>query len=337
MIYAKTFDLNTGAASSDAAGIFGYCGTSGNIGFYRIYGCLNTGNITGQRYTAGLCSYVFGQASQFIDIQFSVNTGDITYGRTGESNNTTNCFASDFIAYTNTTSTVMCYNIGMGTIKKAEGAMCTNPVALVSCSTADASLYTLMDNYILDTGAYVNYSFTATEANAHNVLPISYAIENGGAILTTAEELKSGKICVALNNAGQGGEDQKYYFYQTLGTDDIPTISSDSQWVLDNNGTFVNGEKPAVAETTPVETTTEAPKETEAPVTEAPVTEAPATEAPATEAPATEAPTTNAPTTEAPTTEAPKAEGGCGGFVALGIVACMIPAAVVICSKKKED
>ena len=75
---------------------------------------------------------------------------------------------------------------------------------------------------------------------------------------------------------------------------------------------------------------------TEAPVTEAPVTEAPATEAPVTEAPATEAPTTDAPVTEAPTTEAPKDnEGGCGGFVALGIVAALIPAAVVI--RKKRD
>ena len=322
-------DLNTGAASSDAAGIFGYCGSSGNIGFYRIYGCLNTGNITGQRYTGGLCSYVYGQASQFIDIQFSVNTGDLVYGRTGESNNTTNCFASDFIAYTNTTTTVMCYNIGMGSIKKAEGAMCTNPVALVSCSTADASLYTLMDNYILDGSAYENYSFTATEANAHNVLPISYAIENGCAILTNAEELKSGKICVALNNAGQGGEDSKYWFYQTLGTDDIPTISSESQWVLDNNGTFVNGEKPAVAETTPVETTTEAPKDTETAAPADTTTAAPEVADTTTAA----APTTNAPTTDK--TEEPS--GGCGGFVALGIVACMIPAAVVICSKKKEN
>ena len=79
---------------------------------------------------------------------------------------------------------------------------------------------------------------------------------------------------------------------------------------------------------------TEAPV-TEAPVTEAPATEAPATEAPATEAPVTEAPATEAPTTQAPTTEAPKAEGGCGGFVALGVVAALIPAAVVI--RKKRD
>ena len=86
--------------------------------------------------------------------------------------------------------------------------------------------------------------------------------------------------------------------------------------------------------------TTEAPKETEAPATE-PVTEAPDTEVPVettTAAPDTDAPATEAPTTNAPTTEAPKAdEGGCGGFVALGVVAATIPAAVVVCSKKIED
>ena len=49
-------------------------------------------------------------------------------------------------------------------------------------------------------------------------------------------------------------------------------------------------------------------------------------------------PATEVPVTEAPTTEAPKAdEGGCSGFVALGVIAAIIPAAAVICSKKKED
>ena len=44
---------------------------------------------------------------------------------------------------------------------------------------------------------------------------------------------------------------------------------------------------------------------------------------------------TTAPVTEAPVTEAPKTSGGCGGFVALGVVAALIPAAVVI--RKKRD
>ena len=51
------------------------------------------------------------------------------------------------------------------------------------------------------------------------------------------------------------------------------------------------------------------------------------------ETPVTNAPETNAPeTTPADTT--PAEEKGCGGFVALGIIACIIPAAVVVLKKK---
>ena len=85
------------------------------------------------------------------------------------------------------------------------------------------------------------------------------------------------------------------------------------------------------------ETTTAAPDTTEAPAdttTAAPETDT-TTAAPEAET-TTAAPetTTAAPTTNAPTTEAPKSEGGCGGFVALGIVACLIPAAIVVCKKR---
>ena len=44
--------------------------------------------------------------------------------------------------------------------------------------------------------------------------------------------------------------------------------------------------------------------------------------------------TTASPVIEAPVTEAPKAEGGCGGFVTLGVMACLIPAAAVVCKKR---
>ncbi|MBQ9080084.1 MAG: hypothetical protein IJY27_03340, partial [Clostridia bacterium] len=53
----------------------------------------------------------------------------------------------------------------------------------------------------------------------------------------------------------------------------------------------------------------------------------------------TTTPADNTPTTtpgDSADTE-PTQGGGCGGFVALGVIACVIPAAVVICSKKKED
>ena len=326
-----TDDIYATSGGSDAGGIFGYLGTKGNLGFYRIYGCLNTGDVSAPYLAGGLCAYVYGQATQYIDIEFSVSTGNITYGRTASNAASVLDYASYFIAYTNTTSTTICYNIGMGEIKRVDGALSTNPLSFFGCSSADATLYTISDNYIVDNGQYTHYSCAAADY-AQNIIEFSFALENGCVTRTTLDELKSGKICVALNNAGQGGEDSKYWFYQTLGTDDLPTVNAESKWVLDNNGTYVNGDKPEV-----VETTTEAPATTEAPETEAPTTDAPVTEAPTTDAPTTDAPTTDAPTTNAPTTEAPKAEGGCGGFVALGIVACMIPAAVVICSKKKQD
>ncbi len=90
--------------------------------------------------------------------------------------------------------------------------------------------------------------------------------------------------------------------------------------------------------TAPADTTTAAPDTT----TAAPDTTTAAPADTTTAAPAdttTAAPDASADTTTAaPTTEAPKDdEGGCGGFVALGIIACVIPAAIVVCSKKKED
>ena len=222
---AETYTTTGG---SDAGGIFAYLGTKGNLGFYRAWGCLNTGDLTGPYRVGGICAYVYGQATQFIDIEFCVSTGDITYGRTASSSASVWDYVSYFIAYTNTTSTVICYNIGMGEFKRVDGALSTNPVSLFGCSSADVTLYTISDNYIIDNDQITHYSTASAAENAHNIVEVSYAIENGCLTRTTAEELKSGKICVALNNAAQGGEDAKYWFYQTLGTDDLPTVNADS-------------------------------------------------------------------------------------------------------------
>ena len=45
-------------------------------------------------------------------------------------------------------------------------------------------------------------------------------------------------------------------------------------------------------------------------------------------------PVTEAPVTEAPITEAPATDNGCGGYVTLGVITCIIPAAVVVCKKR---
>ncbi len=93
---------------------------------------------------------------------------------------------------------------------------------------------------------------------------------------------------------------------------------------------------PADAVTTPADTT---PAET----TPAETTPAETTPAETTPAETTPVETTPAPapveTTPAPapveTTPAPAEKGGCGSVVALGILACLIPAAVVVCKKRK--
>ena len=61
---------------------------------------------------------------------------------------------------------------------------------------------------------------------------------------------------------------------------------------------------------------------------------------PADEVPVTTAPTANDTTAstgdDTPVTTAPATSGGCGGFVAIGIMACLIPAAVVVIKKKEQ-
>ena len=85
----------------------------------------------------------------------------------------------------------------------------------------------------------------------------------------------------------------------------------------------------AALETTPADTTTAAPKDTTTPAPKDTTTPAPDD--------STTAPKDT--TTAAPkdTTTAGKSEkSGCGSAVALGLVACIIPAAAIIVKKKKD-
>lgn len=87
---------------------------------------------------------------------------------------------------------------------------------------------------------------------------------------------------------------------------------------------------PSVGGNEPTAAPTAAP--TAEPTATPEVTPAPATDAPATDAPATDAPATDAP---AEPTAAPEEKKGCGSVLALGLLAAVIPAAVI--AKKKEN
>ena len=314
---------------NDAGGIFGYIGGSGNLGFYRVYGCVNTGDIHGNYRVGSMSSYTYASgANAFIDIEFCVNTGDIYYGYPLIDGAEKASYGSHFIGYTNSAYTTVKYNISTGKVMLAEGRV-SSFKTFVGLSSADATMYDITDNYML-TGSmdgFTHYTYAGdAEKYGHNRLELSYGEQNNAWTIVTADDLASGKIAVALNEAGQGYEG--YYFYQTLGTDAVPTPFNTSKWVVDNNGTYANGEKPAETTPAPVETTPAPVETTPAPVetTPAPVETTPAP-----------AETTPAPADKpAETTPAPAAKGGCGSVVALSILACMIPAAVVICKKKRD-
>ena len=318
---------------NDAGGIFGYVGGKNNLGFYRIYGCVNTGDIHGNYRVGSMSSYTYASgANAFMDIEFCVNTGDIYYGYPLVDGAEKAAYGSHFIGYTNSPYTTIKYNISTGKVMLAEGRV-SSFHAFVGLSSADATMYDITDNYILTGGmdGYTHYTYAGdAEKYGHNRLEVSYGEQNNAWTIVTAEDLASGKIAVALNEAGQGYEG--YYFYQTLGTDAVPTPFDTSKWVVDNGGTYANGEKPVEVVTTPepIVTTPEPDDDVTTPEPDDDVTTPAPDDQPTETTPATQTP--------ADTTPAPKdpEKKGCGSVVALSVLACMIPAAVVICKKKRD-
>ena len=307
---------------NDGAGIFAYIGEKGNIAFYRVYGCVNTGDIYGSHRVSSMVCYAYGSgANQFLDVEFCMNTGNLTYGKPAKDDGSENTsYGSHFIAYTNSPYTTIKYNVSTGTCKPADFAYTTFR-SFISLSSADALQYDISDNYIIEGGLPdYTHTFWNTDSNfatyPNNRQDLNYGLENGLFTFVSAADLASGKIAVALNEAGEGYEG--FYFYQTLGTDAVPTPMDTSKWVLDNGGVYVNGDKPAEepeeTEPTPAETEP-TPAETEPTPTE----------------------TEPTPTETKPTTgDDKKPSGGCGSVVALSMMACIIPAAVVICKKKRD-
>ena len=326
----------------DAGGLYGDIGCGGNLAFFRVFGCVNNGDVHGNYLAGGLVSYSYGsQANEYLDLEFCVNTGNITYGNALSAEGAEQQgLGSHFIAYTNSPYTVIKYNIATGTVALAEGCTWTYGTPFVGMSSADALMYDISDNYMLEKSA-AGYSWTFWNSDSNfaeyssNRQEISYGIENKLWTIVTEEDLASGKIAVALNEASADNEDG-FAFYQTLGTDLIPTPMDTSKWVIDNGGVYVNGDKPADDQPVETEPTETEPVETEPTETEPTETEPTETEPTETE-PST--PTETEPTTPTETTPAggdDKPSGGCGSVVALSILACMIPAAVVICKKKRD-
>ena len=339
---AKDGTVGGGTGGADAAGIFGHIGTSGNAGWYKIWGCTNNGNIDGPYRVGGMAGYVYASGSTaFVDVQFCINAGNLSFGRIpGIKEGTVPYdYCGPFVGYTNSAFTTIKYCIDTGTITKHENALTANDgLTFVGLSSADGSQYDIKGVYVLNKEQYKWMTWASADSNAANRHEIAVA---EGIFVTTLEEIKSGKVAYLINEAavvddyGYASFDSDDYawagiksgdtfgFTQKIGTDNYPAGSvKEDNWVVLNGDKYANGEKGAAATT-------------EAPETQAPETQAPETQAPETQAPETQAPETQAPETQAPETNKPEEKKGCGGMIAGGVaIIAILGTALII---KKED
>ena len=187
-------DTGSGVA---AAGIIGYNGTNAII----IKNCTNDGDITSAFRAGGIS----GDARKCATVENCVNNGAVKGGDVaggivayaGDKNlesglTVTNCinngtitidaymnkgaladsFASEFIAYTNSTCTIIKNCIGTGAINTTGDASMTH-IVIVGLSNADVTQYTAENLYIADNGAVTHFSWTANADNAASVIEFS--------------------------------------------------------------------------------------------------------------------------------------------------------------------
>ncbi len=317
-----------GVGNADAGGIFGHVGCSGQMAWYKVWGCMNSGKIDAPYRVGGMVGYCYASgANAYIDVQFCINQGSIIFGRTNDNSGASKLYdyASPFVAYTNSPFTTIKYNIDTTSITKREGTVSLNPgLSFIGCSSANASEYDAHDNYVFNMEQYTWFSWASDDKNAAQRIPMA---DQPSVKPTTLEEIKSGKVAYEMNTAAADDAfdyAQGYEFYQVLGTDDFPTSGEKAGgWVILENNKYKNGEKAAAEATTP-EATTEAPKadDTTAPVADDTTAAPEAVD------------TTAAP--ETPDTTAPEAEKtGCGAAIsgAVAIVAILGTALII----KKRD
>ena len=205
------------AQGSKSAG--GIVGNSNHVA--TIIGCANYGDITSPSYHAGgLAGYLNGNNAKAV-VENNINAGKITGANA----------VSQLVAYINSTSSVIQNNLAVG--KVVAGTESAKTVILMG-SSANLSQNTVAGNYYIENDGTTYYTYTATEANAENVVEIANRKENS-VIFASAAQLASGEVAYSLNKAAG-----KTVFYQTIGTDAVPTTSSASKVVYLVDGAYTN-------------------------------------------------------------------------------------------------
>ena len=211
--------VNYGKVNSNNNQAGGMIGNS-NIGF-TFEGCVNHGDVTSGKKAGGLAGYVYGTNVHCPVIINCVNTGKITGAAE----------VSQFVAYCNTVKTEIKNSLGLGSLV---GTTDATKLVLIAGSSADLTKITVSGNYFGENDTTAYYTYTATAENAASVVEFAARPANSVTVATAAQ-LASGEVAYNLNKAIG-----KTVFYQTIGTDKVPTTSSASKVVLLVNGAYTN-------------------------------------------------------------------------------------------------
>ena len=309
-------DGTEGTGASDAGGIVGYIGTSKNIGTYKVWGCTNNGNIDAPYRVGGFVGYCYASGyDTYIDMQFCINTGNVTYGRTkAKAGAIYYDYASGLVAYTNSPGTTIKYSVDTGKVTLRDGAVTSNKMIFVGASSANIFDYDLAGIYIVNID--IDPSTYIPEMPPASSTIYREPVFGDKLHKITLADIASGKVAYEINLAaeedtyGDSAYKAGFAFYQKIGEDSLPSVDSSRGWVVLDGNTYANGTR----ETEPPETT-EAPAET----TQSPKTEVPAL--------------TDEPTSVPPIDGPPKT--GCGGMVA-GSVAIIVLLGTTLVIKKRD-
>ena len=208
-----------------AGGIFAYINEvkDGATQTIKANACINNGSVTNSgSYAGGIGGYVWAsETTSHAEITNCVNTGAIS--GTGEKT-----WTSQILCYTNSTKTIINNNIAAGTTTAATD----DYDSFIANSTALIANYTIQNNYFLN--APKNFSFNASDANVDSRHAFAEA-PAGSTVSVTAEQLASGEITYLANVFA----DQEIFF-QTLGTDSLPTTLAGHKSVVAAQDIWVN-------------------------------------------------------------------------------------------------
>jgi len=207
-------------------------GMVGNSNHHAIIiGCANYGDITSPAYNAGgLAGYLNGNKVP-ATVENNINAGKVSGGNA----------VSQLVAYINSNASVIKNNLAVGSVATTTE---TAKAVILMGSSADLAGNVVEGNYYAENDGTLYYTYTATEANAANIVEFANRKENS-VITASAAQLASGEVAYKLNNAIG-----KLVFRQTLGKDAVPSF--EGKEVLFAGGEYSN---PSDGPATPSEPT----------------------------------------------------------------------------------